>query len=355
MKKILIIFLLLFGQHCYSNTSPDYEWAVIGAGPAGITTVAVLLELHINPATIVWIDPEFNVGRMGKYYRNVPGNLQTFRLTTYINGCSLFTEFPCPVRDTLFTYDPQEFQPLHIMIDPMIEVTNYLRKKINAVTATVSSLDNDSGYWKIFLQDTSIQVKKVILATGSHPKRLSFDIPEISLDLALDKETLAFLINSKDSIAVFGGMHSAILVLKNLHELNVHQIINFYSSQFFYGMPGTLGLEGITARWAKQHLENNLPENLIRVCNSQDNLNTYLPCCNKVIYAIGYERNSILVNGKTELSFDINTGIVDHRLYGIGVAFAPFATLENGKTYDLNGFNTYLGYAKELVPKWMAE
>ena len=321
--------------------------------PAGITAVAVLAS-QVKPETIIWIDPEFNVGRMGKYYRHVPGNLQTWRLITYAKNCPLFNKFYSQSRELLFTYNPQAFQPLEIMVDPLLDFTHYIRSKVFSSKTTITAINKSENYWRLTSDDNSIFfVKKIILAVGSHPKKLNYNICEIPLDIALDKESLAQQINPEDTIAVVGGMHSAFLVLKYLSELPVKKIINFYASDYYYGMPGTAGLEGITAWWAQNILEKDSPDNLVRVLNIQENRDKLLPDCTKIIYAIGYERNAILLNDSYELLFNANTGIIDKNLYGIGIAFPVFEILTNGKKVDLNGFNTYLNYAKKLIPEWI--
>ena len=88
MKKLTILcfFISVIITPLKAKTpSPlkAYDWAVIGAGPAGITAVAELLANKIDKSAILWLDPEFDVGRLGTYYRNVPGNLQAKRLVTY--------------------------------------------------------------------------------------------------------------------------------------------------------------------------------------------------------------------------------------------------------------------------------
>src|SRR5579872_5683758 len=87
---LLILQSTLPSQSTLKNQSDVYSWAVIGAGVAGITALAMLIESGIDPATIAWIDPEFAVGRIGKYYRDVPGNVQTSRLILYVQGCPYF-------------------------------------------------------------------------------------------------------------------------------------------------------------------------------------------------------------------------------------------------------------------------
>ena len=45
-----------------------YQWAVIGAGPAGLASVGILLEQGVCAKDILMIDPHFHVGD----FRGVP-------------------------------------------------------------------------------------------------------------------------------------------------------------------------------------------------------------------------------------------------------------------------------------------
>ncbi len=357
MKSKYLLFILLISQqnsilsNIQLNEQSDcYSWAVIGAGVAGITALAHLLECGIDPATIAWIDPEFNIGRMGKYYRDVPGNVQTSRLLMYVHGCPYFKDIASPSLDMLYTYNMDEFQHLHVIVDPLIDFCAYLRSKVNSVQDTIPAIDHNGDYWVLHSSNGDINAKKVILAIGAYPKSLNYDIPEIPLDDALNKEKLATYVTCDDCVAVFGGMHSAILILKYLAEhCTTKEIINFYIDPYFYGAPG---LEGDTAAWAKNVLEKNPPSNLSRVLSTAQNRKAILPRCTKAIYAIGYVPNPILVNGSADLLFDENNGIIGQDLYGIGIAFPPTGII-NGQKIARNGLMTYLAYAKKLVPQWV--
>ena len=355
-SKILLYLVPLFLVQSYSiraSQSPSptcYNWAIIGAGVAGITALAVLIDTGVDPATIAWIDPEFNIGRMGKYYRNIPGNVQTSRLLLYLQECPFFKDIPSAFKEALYTYKLEEYQPLHVIVDPLIDFTQYLRNRVNPIQDTIASLEYEGDYWSLEGSKGTIHAQKVILAVGAYPKKLNYDIAEIPLDEALDRATLAIYVSPQDTIAVFGGMHSAILILKYLAEDNLgKRVINFYIDPYFYGAPG---LEGATAAWAQEVLEKNPPHNMMRVLSTPENLQNLLPLCNKAIYAIGYQQNPIMVNGSCQLSFDEHTGIIDHNLYGIGIAFPPTGII-NGQKIAKNGLIAYVTYAKKLVPHWV--
>jgi hypothetical protein len=360
MKKrfysLMVIFLVVqqgaLQSMVASESQPQcYSWAIVGAGLAGITALAVLINCGVEPSSIAWIDTEFGVGRVGKYYRNVPGNIQISRMLLYVNNCPYFKDITSSSLQALYTYDLEEFKLLQVIADPLQDFTDYLRNQVVSVQTFITSLTLVNDQWVLEGSDCSINAQKVILAIGAEPKRLTYDIPEILLDDALDKDKLATLVSPDDTIAVFGGMHSAILVLKYLSEnCSVKQIINFYIEPYFYGPPG---LEGATALWAQTVLEQNPPANLSRVLSTLENRKNILPLCTKAIYAIGYEPSPILVNGSLNLTFDEYTGIIDQNLYGIGIAFPPTGII-NGQKIAKNGLHAYLGYAKKLIPQWIA-
>ena len=354
MKKLFLLFVYIlfpFKNSC----AQKYEWAIVGAGLAGITTLAVLIEKKVDPNTIIWIDPEFNMGRLGEYYRNVPANTPVKQLTGYITSFRAFTNFESSSREYLLQQNPKEYLPLHRIIDPLLEATQNLRTKVHSLEAIMREVKSYENDWVLECSTGPIHAHKVILATGSHPKTLNYAIPQIPLDDALDKEKLATSVNANDCVAVFGGMHSAMLVLKYLTELDVKKIYNFYTIPYYRRIPGAESLEGITKQWVHSILEQNPPAYLKRLKNTPENLDLYLPECNKVIYAIGFERDPIIINGRTDWTHDDDTGRIAPNLYGIGIAFAHMITQLGGIKTAINGFGIFSKYAWKLVPVWMQE
>ena len=54
---------LISGIYCKSlyptrsiRYNADAEWAIIGAGPAGIIVIGLLLDMGTDPKSIVWVD-----------------------------------------------------------------------------------------------------------------------------------------------------------------------------------------------------------------------------------------------------------------------------------------------------------
>lgn len=348
--QLIVQFNTVPAQVAPKNHPQCYEWAIVGAGFAGITALAVLLDAGVKPSSVVWVDPEFNVGRVGKHYREVPGNIQTKHLIEYVEDCPGFENIDSPSLQKLYTYPAEQFQKLEVIVDPLLDFTAHLQKMVVPIQDSISSLTRVDNHWILESRNRMVYAKKVILAIGAHPKRLDYDIPDIPLDDAFDKEKLSNAVSPEDSIAVFGGMHSAMLVLRNLCECFVKQIVNFYVEDYFHGSPG---LEGVASMWAEEVLEKNPPANLVRVLNTPENISTILPACTKAVYAIGYESNKILINDSSDVMFDEYTGMIDEDLYGIGIAFPPTGIF-NGQKIAKNGLYAYLVYAKKLMPRWIS-
>lgn len=333
----------------------DYDWAIVGAGPAGIIVIGLLLDLGVEPSRIAWVDPEFNVGRIGKYYATVPGNAKTKVYIEFLSSCHAFQEANSPAFDKLYDLDPEVEYPLGVVVEPLVDISRYLCTKVHCKKGTICSLNFINDVWQIGMSNTPcVSASHVVLATGSHPKKLDYDCKhEIPLDIALDKSALSTYVSHKDTIAVVGSAQSAILLLKYLSELQCGRIINFYRHPIEFG--GESGLKAATARWAHDVLLKTPPANLLRLYNSCDALKAWLPICTKIIYAVGYERNELpTIANAPYLNFEDRNGILGPRLFGIGIAFPEKFEDEKGQTISRIGLMSFMEYAQEMLPHWMA-
>lgn len=348
----------------------DANWTIIGAGPAGIVTIGLLLDLGISGQDITWIDPEFNVGRLGKYYESVPGNTKNKVFISFLESCKTFQEIKTPSMDALLSLDLEKEFPLTTIIEPLRDITKHLSSKVRCVQGMLTGFQFEEDAWEVSISTNdgaplkSIISEHVVLATGSHPRTGDYQCETtIPLDIALDKQALAQQISSQDSIAVIGSSHSAILILKFLSELKVKRIINFYKNPIIYAVDmgtwvlhGSAGLRGIAAEWAREVLEKNPPANILRLQNTQEHRDAWLSVCNKIIYAIGYERNELpTVNGNPELNYDDKTGIIAPRLFGIGIAFPEKYVDPLGNIEHRIGLNSFMDYAQRMIPQWITK
>lgn len=373
---LLTIFFILPLSHIHAQDAqhlPHYDWLIIGAGPSGIATLGVLIDIGVNPEKICWLDPEFNVGRMGAHYSNVPANSKTKEFVYFVNACKVFQECAdYPAMQALLHYDLEQRYTLGIIIEPLKCITSHLRTKIQSVQESLSGLYFEKGMWQVVTnKDTRLTSQHVVLATGCYPRTLDYENQKIiPLDIALDQSALKTLVTADDIVGVVGGAHSAILLLKFLSEMPVKFIYNLYKTpieyapskrglfeELFYIRGTSSGIKGTAAEWAQNVLEKNPPANLQRILSTDENLKNILGKCTKVIYALGYDRNPLpLINGTTPItSYNEKTGMIAPGLFGVGLAF-PDKRLDepSGQEKYCIGFDCFMEYALHMVPQWVA-
>jgi hypothetical protein len=360
LRIVVGVFFLLNGIILKAH---DADWVVIGAGPAGIATVGVLLDIGVSHDALVWIDPEFNVGNLHNF-PYVPANNKTKEFIAFVNACKVFQECTCPALDVLHRLDPEQHHELRVMIEPLRCITAHLRTKITALQDSLTALNFNDNRWHVGTSSGStVLAKHVILATGSHPKNLTYAESKIvPLDVALNPAALARIITATDNVSVIGSSHSAILILKFLSELAVQPrtITNFYRNKLQYaadmgGWSTGHSLKGVAAEWAKNVLEKNPPKNLVRLYSTPALLKSFLPACSKIMYAIGFERNQLPpLNSTTPITdYNEHTGFIAPRLFGIGIAFPELVTNPVGNSNYCIGLDCFMEYAQSMIPHWM--
>jgi hypothetical protein len=340
----------------------DVDWAVVGAGPAGIAAVGKLLDAGVKAERLAWIDPHFTVGDFGTKWRNVPSNTKVGLFLKYLQAAQAFNYAHCPHDFQLNKVDPTQNCFLHLMDEPLQWVTQQLMQKVIVMQDYVDALAMKNQHWNLTLSKTSIQAKNVVLAIGAEPKMLTHSgIETIPLEIAMDPERLAAQCASEDTIAVFGTSHSAILIIRELLEsCSIKKIINFYRAPLRYAVDlgdeilfDDTGLKGSTAEWARKNLHGTPLEKLKRVFSSQENSEHYLPHCNKAIYAVGFARRGIVIEGVGELEYNAYNGIIAPGLFGLGIAFPQAKTDRYGNLEYRVGLWKFMDYLSTILPVWM--
>lgn len=339
-----------------------FDWTVIGAGPAGIAAVGKLLDHGVAAKNIAWIDPTFTVGDFGTLWRNVPSNTKVKSFLRFLAANQSFDFQTQQKNFALTAMDPEKTCDLHAMAEPLQWITNHLCNKVQKFQEIAENIALKKRTWQIKLKNSQIQSKHVILAIGAEPKKLAFPQPvEIPLHDAMDSERIKLHCDANDTIAVFGSSHSAVLVLKNLVELSVKQIKNFYRSPLLYAVYmddwilfDNTGLKGPTAEWAHQHLDGDVPNQLQRVYANEENIEHHLPECSKVIYAVGFERRNLpVIEGLGHLSYIEQTGIIAPGLFGFGIAFPEAKYNPLGMLEYRVGLWKFMEYLEKIMPVWL--
>lgn len=354
-----------------SGVSNCYKVAVVGAGPGGLAVLSSLLDS--GKESILWIDPQFNAGRLSTY-TEVPSNTKVKLFQQYVTTSPSLNRYAGEALSQFDSQDPDRGCSLGLAVRMVKTLTDCIREhdtsKVRCSESFVKELRFLDGKWHL---DTGEVVDQVYLATGSAPSRYKFaeGVQEIDLDLALKPSALPDLVSESDCVGVVGSSHSAMLALRNLVECKVRpkKIINFYRSPLLYAkymdnwiLYDNTGLKGEVAEWAKQEVETgNLEAKGIvtRVCVKDRTLDEQLELwrgCTKLIQAVGFGRNAlpkIIVNGEelVNVEYDPLSGRIADGLFGYGIAFPERTTDPYGNRELAVGLWKFMRYARATVPK----
>lgn len=337
------------------------SWTVVGAGPAGILAVGRLLDAGVSAQSIVWIDPEFAVGDLGKYWYSVPSNTRVSLFNKFLTSTRSFQYSACPKELTLAHLDEQDTCLLGEVVKPLQWVTHTLCAVVPHQKNTVRSLQQSQGGWCLETSTGRIVSKNIILATGSVPKteRHVLDANELTLAVALNPVLLQETVRVGERVAVFGASHSGVLVIKNLLEMGCH-VTNFYRSPLKYALYqedhiiyDNTGLKGDAAQWAKKHLQGQKTPGLTRHCLIDCSAEDVAQPYDHVVYATGFTARHLQSRDLNCQRYDAHTGIIAPGLFGLGVAY-PEAVTDRYGIHELSvGLFKFSNYMTKALPLWM--
>lgn len=342
-----------------STTSP-YAWAIVGAGPAGIASVGLLLDAGIQPETILWIDPDFQVGDFGALWGEVSSNTSVKLFLDFLNNIKAFEYSQRPSIFSLEALPPNGFSPLKSVAEPLQWVTDHLRKKVTSIQGKVTKQTAKNHAWHLTIGEATYAAEKVILATGAAPKSLPLSLgKEITLSQALNPEKLASSIKRSDTVAVFGASHSAMIIIRNLLEAGAKQVNNFYLHPIRYAISmgdwtlyDNTGLKGETAKWVKQNLGSQLHPKVQRFISTKENIDKYTTASDKVIYATGFTQRAPWCDDIDLQQYDTSCGIIAPGLFGAGIGFPIKVTDPNGNQALNVGLWKFMNDIRRMLPIW---
>lgn len=342
------------------NEKP-YQWAVVGAGPAGIAAVGKLLDHEVIPDNILWIDPQFRVGDLGQFWRNVSSNTTVQRFLDFLHEVKSFSYKQAPIDFQLNHLNTDNTCMLSEVVEPLQWISDLLTQKVIAERTVIHSMALSERTWSLCADSQTFKAQNVILATGAVPSSLNYPgVEVVPFDIAIDKERLANSIDPSHTYAVFGSSHSAIIIIRYLIDLGVKKVINFYRSPCRYAIDlgdwvlfDNTGLKGQTATWARQHIDGILPPNLVRYNTSEPNIARFLPECDKVIYAVGFEkRNNIVIGDYEDTHHNPYVGIIGPGLFGLGIAYPEIKADPYGSSESQVGLWKFMLYLNKVLPAW---
>lgn len=339
-----------------------FDWTVIGAGPSGIAVIGKLIDHGVNPNNILWLDECFNVGDFGSHWFNVQSNSKVKYFLRYLNGSQAFDYKKSSNNFKIQGIDVENTCLISEAVAPLQWISTNLKSKVKSLKAKVDQLSLQKGLWAVKTKNTMTFSRNVVLAIGATPKTLSHDaVTVIPLKTALNVEYLSQNCNINDTIAVFGSSHSAVTVLMNLLEkCDVSKVYNFYRSPFRYEVDfgdwilfNDTGLKSSAAEWTRTKMLSKIPDKLVRLFADQTNIVSHLPECNKAIYAIGFERRNIAIEGLPEINYNNKYGIIAPGLFGVGIAFPERKTDRYGHEEGRIGLCKFMEYISKVMPIWL--
>ena len=336
-----------------------YAWTVVGAGPAGMAAVGLLLDSGVSGQDILWIDPHFEAGDFGRFWGEVNSNTRVTLFRQFLLGVASF-DYKNRPHDFPFDHlDDKHFTTLQNVTASLLWVTEQLIKKVVTEKAEVQSLNISDGAWQINASKTFFS-EKVILAVGSEAKSLDHPgIEKISIADALTPSVLKTICKPDDVIAVFGSSHSAMIAVRNLVEVGVKNIVNFYQSPLRYAvifddwiLYDDTGLKGETAEWVRDNISRKCLPQVTRHLANQENIDQFLPACNKAIYAVGFQQRHIPVTGVSLAHYDVSNGIIAPGLFGTGIGFPVVVSDPFGRKESNVGLWKFLKNLRRTLPLW---
>lgn len=337
-----------------------YDSVVIGAGPAGIALVSELLE-H-GREHILWIDDSFGGGRLA-CYRAVPSNTRVKLFREYF--ARVLRSSAVPRESILSRFDDDEHCELSLIVDLLRDATECLLQAVAHEKERVDRMCFDGNHWTVHAGAFAFKAKRVLLATGSHPKTVEAParVASIPLDAALDPAKLAAILPvPKDAarVAVIGNSHSAILVLRNLESLGIPLYASFsrhplrfaeYTSEGI--RHDNTGLKGIAADWARTHHWRTVH------ISGLDEVGEKLVGFTHVVYAVGFERNAlpkVFIDGSPVCITDYDSrGQLLSRdgripgLFGCGIAFPERVVDLSGDREEAVGLYKFLCFCSKRL------
>lgn len=331
-----------------------FDWFVLGAGPAGIAAIGQLLDRGVE--NIGWMDPQFTVGDLGAKWSAVESNTRVSLFLQFLHAFKAFRFADRPSQFPIELLNPKDTCRIECIVQPLQWITDHLIQQVHSFRALATDLVFKENVWQI---NSTYKAKNVILAIGADSKMIPHQAGEIiSLDVALQPEKLSKAVGIHDTIAVFGGSHSAVLAIANLLQCKVRKVINFYRSPYRYAvyfddwiLYDNTGLKGATAQWARENLDASMPPNLKRILISDPDFEKELALCNKTIYALGFERR-ILPSLGANLDHDQAMGIIAPGLFGLGIAYPEMKIDRAGNLEMRVGLWKFIEHLTTVFPAW---
>jgi cation diffusion facilitator CzcD-associated flavoprotein CzcO len=335
-----------------------YKIAIVGLGPAGIFTLALLPE-ELLPHIIVFESLAIG-GALATDYGSVIANLTKSTILEAFRGIPRWTsdkfallekyeDNQCPLLNDVV-------RQLRELIAPDLLRVSFHNLRVNSYKLCESheSCESRGNFWELSTSNGVFETQKLILCTGATPKTLDLPKYTIPLSVALTPALLPNFISPLDRVLVFGTAHSGTLVLKNLHSAGISKLTAIYKGEkpFYYFRDGfsegikqesaTIADDLAAKKWAT----------LIRADDFAGTHRAILEAT-AVIYAIGFEPHNLhYLENNISKPFFVGSSSAPN-VYGFGIGYPGFYTGADGIQYPDVGFGGFINKIKAALPSML--
>jgi len=324
----------------------ETKLCIIGTGAAGLLALFSLSFTKLSPDEIVLIDPYHDGGDLQRKYCCIQSNTIWNQMLDILRSKGISIEtLPSRWRDL----EPSKPALLKYYIQLLRYLTKPFAERCETIYASVSRLEEEQGQVRVYFgENQSLKAKVCIVATGCHAKNLSFPIPTIPLEIALNREMLKTYVEPSQTVCVFGVSHSGTLILSNLHELkaNTHA---FYkgATPFYFARDGNYdGIKQESETIADAIVAGLYPSTHLHSLSDTAELIRWTRKSDWVIYAAGFQRTSF----SAPFTYNGATGQINElpNTWGFGIAFPNQAP--DGIHWDV-GLPSFFTHIELQLPK----
>jgi cation diffusion facilitator CzcD-associated flavoprotein CzcO len=329
-----------------------YKIAIVGLGPAGIFTLA-LLPSEILASTIIFEKSAIG-GDLATQYSAVSANIPKSAIIDAFRSIPRWANAAFPFLDKYNDDDCPLLgdcvRQLRALIAPDVA------RAVLHITQITDYIHQSNGSWQLVSPIGLFETQKLVLCTGANPKTLDLPKPIIPLHIALNPKLLQDFVLPTDRIVVLGTAHSGTLVLNNLRTAGVKSLTAMYkgTTPFLYARDGhSEGIKQESATIA----DSIVADGWAKTISLYDFASTHraLMEADSIVYAIGFERPALtyiaddgtrkpLLHNNTTAEFNVAN------VYGFGIGFPMPYTGPDGKQYPDVGFGGFILAIKAALP-----
>ena len=311
-----------------------YKYCIVGFGISGQLLVMELLKT-VSPKDIIICDETFLGGDLAVKYGSVLSNTPWWKTKKALEQYTqLLPDLPV-----------NECTLLSVIANACLKTALNLSTGVDKATTSVTSMEYDN-IWTINHTFGSIQATTVFLCTGGQENKLDISIPQIPIQIALEKEQLKKYISS-DTIALFGTSHTGTIILDNLNYLSTPVYAIHKGPQFRFEPYAYDGLKEYSSTIATSVLNGEFVNTTLIPWSDPLAVHKSLLKSTKAIVATGF--NSRLFDSKYK-DYDPETARISAgpNLYGFGIAYPGVTQKE--KIYQDNSVLSFQNQIQRCLP-----